>query len=196
MTDVRLLIDSALTALTSTVVDVPANGWDNPTPCTDWTVRDVLNHVTAEHLWVPHLLRGETIADVGDRYDGDVLGDDPVASWEAAATASADAFRDADLGAPVHVSFGDIPTEEYAEQMLIDLAVHRWDIQRGAGVGAGMDGAVVEHITPIATAMVEQFADAGIFAAPVETDSEYAHDQLLARLGRDPFWKAPAQPDA
>ena len=65
-----------------------ADLWAAPTPCTDWTVRDLVNHLTVEHLWVPPLLEGRTVAEVGDRFDGDVLGDDPAAAWEAAAAAS------------------------------------------------------------------------------------------------------------
>jgi uncharacterized protein (TIGR03083 family) len=58
--------------------------WQLPTPCAGWTVRDLVNHVVGENLWTVPLLDGATIAEVGDIYDGDVLGDDPVAAWDAA----------------------------------------------------------------------------------------------------------------
>ena len=79
------LIVQGIDAFGEKVRAVPADRWTAPTPCTDWSVRDLVNHVTGEHLWAPHLLDGETIAQVGDRYDGDVLGDSPVAAWERAA---------------------------------------------------------------------------------------------------------------
>ena len=55
--------------------------WDSATPCADWTVRDLVNHIVNEQLWVPDLLAGTTVAEVGDKYDGDRLDDDPLHAW-------------------------------------------------------------------------------------------------------------------
>jgi uncharacterized protein (TIGR03086 family) len=62
--------------------------WTKPTPCTEWDVRTLLNHLVYEQLWAPELLRGATVEEVGDRFDGDVLGDDPFKSWSTAARAA------------------------------------------------------------------------------------------------------------
>ncbi|MFI5829828.1 maleylpyruvate isomerase N-terminal domain-containing protein [Streptomyces sp. NPDC051578] len=49
--------------------------WAAATPCTEWTVRDLLDHVTAEQLWVPPLVaEGRAVEEVGDELSGDVLG--------------------------------------------------------------------------------------------------------------------------
>src|SRR5205807_9381556 len=32
--------------------------WDRPTPCADWTVRDLVRHLVYEELWTPPLLEG------------------------------------------------------------------------------------------------------------------------------------------
>jgi uncharacterized protein (TIGR03083 family) len=61
------------------VAEVGADQWALDTPCTEWNVRTLVNHVTVEDLWVPPLLRGATIEEIGDRFDGDQLGDDPKA---------------------------------------------------------------------------------------------------------------------
>jgi uncharacterized protein (TIGR03086 family) len=82
------LIVQGIDAFGEKVRAVPADRWEAATPCTDWSVRDLVNHVTGEHLWAPHLLDGATIAQVGDRYDGDLLGDSPLTAWEQAAQAS------------------------------------------------------------------------------------------------------------
>jgi uncharacterized protein (TIGR03086 family) len=189
MTDVKPLLLSAIPAFTATVSHVAEEAWDDPTPCEGWTVRHLVNHMTSEHLWAPRLLAGETIDDVGDAYDGDVLGDDPIQAWREAARASADAWAYADLSAKVHLSSGLTSVESYGEEMLLDLAVHRWDLQRGADVGEGMDGAVVQHVMAWLADHPETLVPAG-FRPPVPTDSEYAHDQLLAMTGRDPFWSS------
>ena len=64
---------------------VPEDAWDSATPCTEWDVRALVNHVVGEDRWTPPLLEGATIAEVGDRFDGDLLGADPVAAARAAA---------------------------------------------------------------------------------------------------------------
>src|SRR6478735_4331117 len=72
---------------------VSSDQWHDPTPCDDWDVRTLVNHVAVEQLWVPPLAGGSTVADIGDQLDGDQLGTDPVAAWDAAVEASLRAFE-------------------------------------------------------------------------------------------------------
>jgi uncharacterized protein (TIGR03086 family) len=180
------LIVQGIDAFGVKVGAVPADAWAAPTPCTDWSVRDLVNHVTGEHLWAPHLLEGETIAQVGDRYDGDVLGDSPVAAWEQAAQASRAAWRSASPDDVVHLSFGDNPALEYGEQMLSDLLIHGWDLARGAGLDETMDPTAVAAVLRYLEPNAKSWEVAGIFAAPVQIDSAEPASRLLALSGRRP----------
>lgn len=172
---------------------VPAPAWDAATPCTEWTARDLVNHVVAEQLWAPHLLRGETLEQVGDRYDGDVVGADPVAAWTPASNAAVAAFdAPGAMDQRVHVTFGVIDAEEYAWQMTTDLAVHGWDL----AVAVGAPPPVSAELAVELLGIVEQFVDPGstghdgIFAPPqpVAADAP-AVDRLVAQLGRPPDWR-------
>lgn len=142
--------------------------WANPTPDTEWTVRDLVSHLVVEQLWVPSLLAGATIEEVGDRFDGDVLGADPIAAWAAASLAAREAWLEP--GATrrtVHLSFGDLPSAEYGWQMTMDLTVHAWDLARGIGgdevLVSELCAAVLERARP----MFADFSGSGLFAPPI-----------------------------
>src|SRR5258708_32717593 len=102
------LMNEALDRFEQTLHLVGSDGWDAPTPCADWDVRTLVNHVVGELLWMPPLLEGKTIAEDGDRFDGDILGDDQPVTWpSAAADARAPASQPEAQEGAVHLSFGD-----------------------------------------------------------------------------------------
>jgi len=178
-------LQHAFDHFTELVHRVPDDAWSNASPCADWTVRNLVNHMTAEHLWAPRLLAGETMAQVGDAYDGNVLGDDPAAAWDSAATASREAWADTDDQTPVDLSFGSTPAGEYAEQMLLDLTVHAWDLARGADIDEGRPVApAVLHVLDYVRE--QDLAGKGPFGPAVRTDSDDPLKQLVALLGRQP----------
>lgn len=108
--------------------------WSGPTPCTDWDVHTLVNHVVAEDLWTAALFGGTTIAEVGDRFDGDVVGDDPVAAYRRAAAAAIAAVSAAGaLTRTVQLSGGETPGEEYAWQLFTDHLIHGWDLATAIG---------------------------------------------------------------
>lgn len=98
--------------------------WDAGTPCADWSVRDLVNHLVVEQLWVPPLVRdGQTIAETGTAYDGDQLGADPVGAWDRSAGQARAAFEEPGaLLRTVHLSYGDTSAGAYCGQMTADAA--------------------------------------------------------------------------
>lgn len=160
--------------------------WHNPTPCTEWDVRALVNHLVTEQLWVPLLLAGATVADVGDRFDGDRLGDDPVAAWKSAAAAAREAFAaPGALHRPVELSYGPRPADGYCQEMTLDLAVHAWDLARGIGADDHLDEELVQHVLRFVQPQADQLPGTGLFAAPVEvSDDADTQTSLLALLGR------------
>lgn len=163
--------------------------WDNPTPCADWDVRTLVNHLCNEQLWAPHLVAGETMEQVGDRYDGDVLGDDPRTTFCRASEIAAAAFSEADLDAIVHLSFGDVPCHVYLQQMLTDAEVHGWDLAKGLGEPADLEPETASYLLPIMEAQEDLIRSSGVFDEPVVVDDDADDaDRLLGFLGRDPNW--------
>ena len=58
-TDARGLIPAAIDRFGARVHAVPADRWDGPTPCSQWSVRDLVAHMCFEHRWAPHILAGQ-----------------------------------------------------------------------------------------------------------------------------------------
>ena len=162
--------------------------WRTPTPCDDWDVRTLVNHLVVEQWWTPHLLRGETLEQVGDRYDGDLLGDDPVAAWiEAAARARDAVTAPGALEGQVHTSGqGQIPASVYVGQMTMDLAIHAWDLARSLEVEDRLDAGLVDALIQALEPQADHLAATGLFAPPVEVgEAADPQTRMLAIVGRD-----------
>lgn len=162
--------------------------WDSPTPCTGWTVRDLVNHIVVEQLWVPDVLGGRTMAEVGDKFDGDQLRDDPLAAWaESSDVARSAWFRPGAAEGTVHLSYGDEDAAEYGWQMTTDLAVHGWDLATALGADAAIPDelatALIDYIEP----HLPEWSGSGMFAAPVPVPADAPPaTRLIGLLGRKP----------
>lgn len=175
----------ALAATASFVEGVGPDQWQLPT-CTDQDVRSLVNHLVAGNLWVEPLVSGRTIAEVGDRLDGDVLGDDPVAAYRASADQAAAAFaRPGALEDPVAVSYGPVPGAVYAGHRFIDVLIHGWDVATATGQDATLDPALVDACWEVVGPQLEGLQASGAFGTPVDVPPDAdAQTRLLAALGR------------
>jgi uncharacterized protein (TIGR03086 family) len=163
--------------------------WSAPTPCSQWDVRALINHVTSEDRWTAPMLAGATVVEVGDAFDGDLLGDDPVGSFAAAGAEAVDATARVDSEKIVHLSFGDVPAAEYLNQLAADHLIHAWDLAAATAGDRHFDEDVV-------TAVADWFADreamyraGGAIGPRVPSASDDPQDRLLSAWGRDPAWR-------
>ncbi|MGZ4716855.1 MAG: TIGR03086 family metal-binding protein [Acidimicrobiales bacterium] len=160
--------------------------WHDPTPDTEWDVRMLVNHVAVEQLWVPPLIQGSSVADIGSRFDGDQLGDDPVAMWDAAVSGSLTAFGGPGaLERAVSLSSGEKPTAEYCWEMTTDALIHSWDLARGIGADETLDPELVELVYERTLPIAEHLHETGLFAPPVPVPADSPlQTKLLAVFGR------------
>ncbi|HEY3558870.1 MAG TPA: TIGR03086 family metal-binding protein [Kribbella sp.] len=167
------------------VSQVAPDQWPEPTPCSDWDVRALVNHVVGEERWTVPLMEGKTIAEVGDALDGDLLADDPV-------RAASDAARDAAAAAAltvdkVHLSYGDEEPQEYLRQLAADHLIHGWDLAVAIGVPPRMEPELVNEVAPWFARREELYRSAGMVGDHLDGFSDPA-DALLAAFGRNPGW--------
>lgn len=186
--DIHRLHEHALSWYGERVKGVPDEAWDAPTPCSQWDVRKLVNHNVSENWWVRELLAGRTIEEVGDRYDGDVLGDDPTEAYYASAEAARQATLQLDdLNMPVHVSYGPIPASEYLQHRFTDLAVHGWDLAVATHQDARIPDELVRASWDVMAPRGDMLAVSGVFGEQVDVPRDADLQQrLLGLLGRDP----------
>lgn len=113
---------------------VLADDWERPTPCTEWNVRQLVNHVVGSDLRYAALLHGGSSEDFTRQREGEtrsapVVGDNPVEDWTHAA-----AVLDAALRAPgamrrvVDYPRGPLRGRELLENRIVDITIHTWDL--------------------------------------------------------------------
>ncbi len=159
--------------------------WHLLTPCGDWDVHELVNHLAAENLWTPALLEGRIVDEVGDRFEGDVLGDDPKAAWRQALGAAADAVGNVALDRTVHLSYGDDSAEAYILQLFAGHLIHGWDLATAIHADATLDPALVEAWAAWFDEVEDSYREAGaIGLRPQVADSTDPQARLLARFGR------------
>jgi uncharacterized protein (TIGR03086 family) len=184
--DVLVAHRSALRQFDNRVYEIGPRQWHDPTPDTEWDVTALVRHLVYEQLWVPPLMAGKTIAEVGDAFEGDILGEDPVAAWASAAAAVREAVsRPGALDRKVHLSFGEVAATEYLWQLTVDLVVHAWDLARAIRAEENMPNDLVSAALDHARDLAADWQGSELFAPPIPvpgcTDDL---TELLALLGR------------
>jgi uncharacterized protein (TIGR03086 family) len=170
------------------VAEVNDDEWGNPTPCAQWSVRDLVNHVVAEELWAVPLLRGATIAEVGSQFDGDVLGDDPPGVARTAADdAAAIVGEVVPGGGRVQLSYGEEDMGEYVRQLCADHLIHGWDLAAATGGDRLMDPELVDEVGAWFTGRESLYRDGGA-VGPRQHGAGDPQSELLAGFGRAWQW--------
>jgi uncharacterized protein (TIGR03086 family) len=186
--DANTLYQGTVDSWTSRVGAIRDDDWGEPTPCTDWTVRDLVNHLAYEDLWTPETMHGRTIEEVGDRFEGDLLGDQPVATSLAAAAAALRAVEETlPADGLVYLSYGEERAEEYVRQLAADHLVHSWDMAVATGGDPHLDRALVAEVAGWYADREDIYRQMG--AVQARTGSwDDPQAQLLSAFGRNPEW--------
>ncbi len=188
--DVMALHRRAVEDFAAKVTQVSVDQWSQPTPCSEWDVRALVNHVAYEERWTRPIVEGQTIEEVGTAFDGDLLGDDPVAAVAAAGSEAAAAVDDrVRAGELVHLSFGDVPIDEYVMQITADHLIHGWDLAAATGLNRIMDAELVAEVSQWFAAHEEEWRRAGAIGPRADAGGSPQAD-LLAAFGRHPAWEA------
>jgi uncharacterized protein (TIGR03086 family) len=186
--DLNTLYHRTVEAWADRVNAVGPDQWDDPTPCRDWTVRDLVNHIAGEDRWTVPLVEGRTIEEVGTSLDGDLLGDDPVrASLDAAMAATTVTAEKLPGGGTVRLSYGEEQLTEYVHQLAADHLVHAWDLAVATGGDTRLDPHLVSEVHAWFADREAMYRAGGVIG-PRGVAHGGVQSELLAATGRDSEW--------
>ena len=189
------VLDEARAMLRAAVAGVPADGWQRPTPCTEWNVAQVLQHAALDQGAWAAVISGTQPSGENPFAPSGELGAEPLAYVEAALDASAPAWAvvSADGGhsgsVPTPLPSGPMPPADAAGAAALDAAIHAWDMAVATGQGSPLTPDLARALTPVAKSIVEPLRQYGVYAAEVEPAGAGADDAaaLLCYLGRSPL---------
>lgn len=161
---------------------IPDGGFSAATPCTDWDVHAVVNHMTNGNLRVAALVTGEAGPDGGD----DVLGDVPLADFTQSFEQVCAAFdTDGVLDQVYRAPFGEVPGHVVVTLRAADLAIHAWDLAAATGQPRDLDPELVAFAEGALRARSIPRGEGGPFAPeqPAPPGASAA-DRMAAFAGR------------
>lgn len=171
-----------LSAVGDLLTGIKDDQWSAPTPCTDWTVRDVVNHLVTGNMVFAALLRDQSPPERG----ADHLGDEPLAAFRNTGVAVRDGFdQPGAIERTYHGPLGTISGAAWLQVRITDLLAHGWDLAQATGQPAELPEDLAEQALAAARVLLSTAPRAGRFgpAQPVADDAP-AIDRLVAFLGR------------
>lgn len=182
-------IKSAADATAKVVAGVSRDQLTGPTPCSEFDVRELGNHMTG---FLPYAANAVRKGPAMEGEAPDFTAGDWAASYRHMANDLVDALSEG--GGPegeMKFGSGTMPVENALGVMLMELSVHGWDLAKATGQTYELDAQTAIMAAAVTSQAGPNGREGGFFAAEVaapEGASEF--EKALAVSGRDPNWSA------
>jgi len=175
-------LDRALAAVGELISNIHPEQWSASTPCADWTVRQIVNHLIGMNRVFAAILADEPPPSRVDRISDDEL-DRAYAESAAALVAAFD--QPGVLDRSYHGPLGAASGRDRLQIRLYDVLAHGWDLAHATAQPARFPEDVAEQSLSFARGQVSDEARHGRFGpAQIVADDASAMDRLAAFLGR------------
>lgn len=185
------LIGKAAQETRRVVAGVRPAQFDDPTPCSEFNVKQLGNHMAGLLMGSERAARKMDQAPPPDPAP-DLLGDNPgpvyagLADNTVAAWKSPGAFE-----GMTQFGRGEMPAQMAASITLMEIAVHGWDLAKATGQSYSMDLEVAEATFEAVKQIAPGARESGAFSPEVHVSPGASlQDQIVAYTGRDPDWSA------
>jgi uncharacterized protein (TIGR03086 family) len=173
----------AFDAVARLINNIRTDQWSAPTPCTEWSVRRLVNHLIGMNRVFAALLADQPPP---PRPSEDYVEDDPVGSYRDSATALLEAFGQPGVLERAYQSpLGTVTGAERLQIRLYDLLAHGWDLAQATGQPADLPDDLAEQSLAFArTQLTDQDRPGRFGPAQVVAHQAPAIGRLVAFLGR------------
>jgi uncharacterized protein (TIGR03086 family) len=188
VTNSTILDDLArASAVLGDLVDrIAADQWAAPTPCTEWSVRDVVDHLVGTNLVLVAMFEQGPMPD----READRLGADPATAYRRSIAAlQTAAARPGVLERSQSTALGTATGVERLRWRIADLLTHGWDLVQATGIIAEIPDDLVDQALTFVRAQLPNQTRTGRFADPEPIQANApAIDRLAAFTGRPVSW--------
>jgi uncharacterized protein (TIGR03086 family) len=189
-------LDRAQTTAAALIARIGEHDWQRPTPCDEWTVRDIVNKMVASTAMFAWFARRERLDPPHDLvHPPELIGDDPLGIFQAAAAACRAAWRSPGaLEGEAPSTVGHFPATAVLNARIFDTTILAWDVARSLNLPHGIDDQLAAYVLRVARALVtnvrsvspDRYKD----PSDLGDDAPWV-DRMVAATGRDPRWSPP-----
>jgi hypothetical protein len=152
------------------------------------TMSGLLANHAKDEAWVPDVIAGKTMDEVGDAWKGDLLGSDPVGNYDKlndlATTAVKKPIADGQIA---HLSYGDFPVSTFLEHTSYYRGFQAPLIAKVAGIPFHMTDDLIDLLWSSVEPNIDELRAIHVFGPPVEVPDGSDREALL--LGMTGFWR-------
>jgi uncharacterized protein (TIGR03086 family) len=199
MSEARELMSEAAAAVTTAVHRAGDADLDGQTPCTEFALRDLVDHYLGTTTMLAQVAPGAATAGDGapDRPTGPEAGNaaDEDRPWPDRVGASLDRLariwsEPSAWEGTVSMGSNELPATMIGDMVFAEILLHGWDVTRAAGVDLSVSPAVAAELRRGVEETAELGRQGKAYGEAVELpEGASDFDRALAASGRDPAWR-------
>jgi uncharacterized protein (TIGR03086 family) len=186
MSDDIDLLEGVLDKTAGLLDGVTPDQYGDPTPCPDYDVRALVNHITG---WVESFAAGANGETPSADPTAHEAGDDPGAEFRAAAAKVVEGWRTHGVDRKVGLMGGDLPGQMVLNMTIMEYLAHGWDLATATKQAVPYtDDEAAQALSLAEGTLPAQYRGGDQpFGDIVEVpDSAPAVDRFIGFMGRDP----------
>ena len=181
------LCEGAVQLMLPTLAGVRADQLSASTPCTEWTVQNLITHNIKVADFAHGIIQGNNTMnpmEVGDPLPSEGARD----AFAAGTSRVLDLLKsNNDLNQVIETPFGPMPIANFVMFPVLDIVIHKWDIAKGTGQSTSLDAGLAEACFGVMQMGAEMGRQEGVFGPEIQVSMTGSfQDKLLGLSGRQP----------
>ncbi len=184
------LYEAAVQKMLPIIGNVTPGQMEDPTPCSEWSVKNLVIHNLKVAQFTAALVTGDTAGDPMEvmRVEGDLPSEGAGEAFDSATKSVLQAIRaQGATDKAFQTPMGEMTAADLLLRVLGDVVIHKWDLGKATSQDTSIDAGLAQAVYNSIQQDVAQARDMGAFGAEVQVPSNAGiQDQLLGLAGRQP----------